>query len=85
MITSEHSYPTTESPRYPNATQKQEHDLKYNLIWIIKVFKEGKNKSSKVNKSVKDLKVKTETMKNLQNFPVDGKLRVDNNNRYKHH
>ena len=44
MAPSEHSYPTTPSPGYPNTTKTQENDLKSNLIKMIEAFKEESNK-----------------------------------------
>jgi hypothetical protein len=44
---SEHSYPTTASPGYPNRPEAQENDLKSNLIKMIEAFKEEMNKSLK--------------------------------------
>jgi hypothetical protein len=45
MIPSEHSYPTTASIAYPNATETQAMDL--NLIKMIDTFKEEMYKSLK--------------------------------------
>ena len=47
MTPSEHSYPFTSSPGYPNTTKAQENGLKVNLIKIIEAFKEEMNKSLK--------------------------------------
>ena len=38
MISSNHSYPTTASPGYPNTPEKQDFDLKSN---VIEAFKEN--------------------------------------------
>jgi hypothetical protein len=43
----EHSYPTIAGHGYPNTTESQEYDLKYNLIKMIEAFEEEKNKSLK--------------------------------------
>ena len=40
----EHNYPITTSPEYPNTTEPQESDLKYNLIKMIEAFKKEANK-----------------------------------------
>lgn len=45
MTPPEHSYSTTANSGYPNETHEQEEDLKFNLIKILEVFKEGMNDS----------------------------------------
>jgi hypothetical protein len=47
MTPPEHSYHSTVSPGYPNTTKAQEKDLKYNLIKMIKTFKEEIDNSFK--------------------------------------
>lgn len=38
------SYPSTTNPGYPNETEAQEEDFKFNLMKLIKAFKEEMNK-----------------------------------------
>ena len=38
------SYPSTTNPGYPNETEAQEEDFKFNLMKLIKAFKEDMNK-----------------------------------------
>ena len=40
----ESSYPATTNPGYPNETEAQEEDFKFNLMKLIKAFKEDMNK-----------------------------------------
>ena len=47
MIPSDHRYPFTDNPGYPNTARAQENDLKSNLIKMIEAFKEEMNKSLK--------------------------------------
>jgi hypothetical protein len=86
MTPSEHSYPTTASPGYPNTTGAQENDLKSNLIKMTEAFKEMMNKSLKalkenaikqvkeINKTAQDLNVETEAIKKTQ---TEGILEIE--------
>ena len=86
MTPSEHSYPTTASPGYPNTTEAQENDLKSNLIKMTEAFKEMMNKSLKalkenaikqvkeINKTAQDLNVETEAIKKTQ---TEGILEIE--------
>jgi hypothetical protein len=47
MSPSDHSYPTTVCPGYPNITEPEENDSKSNLIKLIEVLKEEMNTSLK--------------------------------------
>jgi hypothetical protein len=47
LATSEHSSPTTASHGYLNTPEKQDFDLKYHLMRMIKDFKEDINNSLK--------------------------------------
>ena len=47
MIPSDHRYPFTDNPGYPNTTRAQENDLKSNLIKMIETFREEANISLK--------------------------------------
>ena len=79
MIPSDHRYPFTDNPGYPNTTRAQENDLKSNLIKMIETFKEETNKSLKdiqenvikmvkgINKIVQVLKVEIQAIKKTQN------------------
>ena len=75
MTPSEHSSPTTASPRYPYTPEALENDLKSKLIKILEAFKEETNKSlkeiqentikqnKKMNKAVQILKIEIEATK----------------------
>nr|AAL79523.1 age-related protein [Mus musculus] len=79
MIPSDHRYPSTANPGYPNTTRAQENDLKSNLIKMIETFREEANKSLKdiqenaikmvkgINKIVQVLKVEIQAIKKTQN------------------
>ena len=47
LASSEPSSPTTACPRYPNAPEKQDSDLKSHLMMMIEVFKKDVNNSLK--------------------------------------
>jgi predicted double-glycine peptidase len=87
MTSSEHSYPTTTSPGYPNTTEAQENDLKSNLIKMIEAIKEEINKSlekiqentikqvKEINKTVQDLKMEIKAVRKTQ---TEGILETEN-------
>ena len=52
MTASEHNYPKTSSPGYPNTIKAQENDLKSKVIRMVEAFKE------ETNKSLKEIQVK---------------------------
>ena len=54
LASSEPSSPTTASPRYPNASEKQDSDLKLHLMMIVEDFKKG------INISLKEMQVNTD-------------------------
>jgi hypothetical protein len=47
LAPSEPSFPTTVSPGYPNATEKQDSDLKSHLMMMIEDFKDINNSLKK--------------------------------------
>ena len=53
MTPLDHSYPTTAKSGYPNTTEAQEDDLKFNLIIMIETFKEDL-----MNKSLNEMQEK---------------------------
>ena len=66
LAPSKHSYPTIESPGYPNILEKHDSDLKSHLMMMIEDFKKNMNNSLKeiqenTGKQVEALK---EEMKN---------------------
>lgn len=65
------SYPSTTNPGYPNETEAQEEDFKFNLMKLIKAFKEDMNKFLKeihenTFKQVKALKEEANKHKEIQ-------------------
>jgi len=72
LATSEPSSPTTESPGYLNTPEKQDSDLKSQLMIMIEDFKKDKNNSLKemeenTGKQVEALKEETQkSLKELQ-------------------
>ena len=78
MVPSEPSSPTTASPGNPNTPEKQDSDLKSDLMKVIEAFKEDINNSlkeiqentirqvKKLNKIVQDLNMEIETKKKSQ-------------------
>jgi hypothetical protein len=68
-VSSEPSTPTTVNPGYPNTPEKQESDLKSNLLMLVEDFKKGINNSLKEiqENTVKQVEVlKEETQKSLK-------------------
>lgn len=71
MTSTEPSCPATTNPGYPNETEAQEEDFKFNLMKLIKAFKKDMNKFLKeihenTFKQVKALKEEANKHKEIQ-------------------